>query len=111
MYEHIRNAAFAFALMVLLPLTTFYGLYVLKLDPYPFFYASLALGLLFIIIGTFLKIEYLGAGFILGGIANIALGTTRIWYALADLTRFLGLLAALIAVIALVLVRFTTKKW
>lgn len=63
------------------------------------FSVAVPLGMIAIIIGTFLPIQAVGTGLILGGIFSICNGFLNHWSELNDSLRFMSLLAALIVLI------------
>src|SRR5882672_1233736 len=105
MFESIKNIAFTFAVMVLIPYTMHYGLKLLSDDPYTYFSCALTIGIACIIAGTLLNIDYLGAGCIIGGMFGFTLGVLHIWSDLTDAIKFVGLFIALFVVVGLVFIR------
>ncbi|MGE0206368.1 MAG: hypothetical protein AB7R69_00805 [Candidatus Babeliales bacterium] len=73
-YDNARDLFLGLVCALLIPLTVIYGLEFLGIyQDYMYFYYSLAAGILFIILGAFLKLGFIGSGFILGGVLTIVL--------------------------------------
>ena len=78
-----------------------------------FFYVSIALGLLFIVAGFILPLgtihEWVGLGFIMGGVIGLFIGTVAYWSDLARWLRPLVILLELGVVLAIVYKRMGSK--
>ncbi len=60
-----------------------------------FFYTSDLLGLLFIAVGSFIQIPFIGLGFILGGSISLIVGYASYWNMLNKIMQLISLLIAL----------------
>ncbi len=59
------------------------------------FYVSAIIGITSIIIGSLMKVPFLGLGFILGGTASLVLGYSLYWSGLNDILKLISLLIAI----------------
>ena len=59
------------------------------------FYASVPLGILTVVVGTFLQPAYLGGGLMFGGILTTFWGVSAYWRHLSDVFKLIGLLIML----------------
>jgi len=57
-------------------------------------------GIASLVAGAYMKITFLGLGFILGGIASLTTGYVFFWNRLHDILKFISLLIALVIIIA-----------
>jgi len=129
-FETLQEVALGVSLAILIPLVTYNGIGILfptqswddyseqhkkptrdeyneYIKPYEQahnqakFYASLAIGLVCIIVGAFTKITSLGFGFIFGGVSLLVTGYSTYWDNLSKHIRFFSLLTALVIIIAM----------
>jgi len=72
-----------------------------------YFYTSLVVGSLLIIIGAFAAFDFFGFGFIMGGVFSIITGYFNYWSQLNNLIKLLSLLGAiaLLLIVGLVMAR------
>ncbi|MGE0206369.1 MAG: hypothetical protein AB7R69_00810 [Candidatus Babeliales bacterium] len=105
LYDNVRDLFLGFAFALLIPFTFFYGMHYAGYDCSTdfAFYIILAAGILFIILGAFLKLGFIGGGSILGGVFTIVYGYLCVWHKITVGIKFATLLGALGVIIALAL--------
>ena len=63
------------------------------------FFVAVSLGIIAIIVGSFLSVQAIGAGLMFGGIFSVCDGYINYWLELSDALRFLSLLVAFIVLL------------
>ena len=104
--NNIRNLSVGLSIFVLLPIAVYligsiinkqlFGFILFSADARAVhFYVSAIIGIASIVIGSLMKMPFLGLGFILGGTACLVMGYGIYWSDLNDVLKLISLLIAI----------------